>query len=351
MIQRCLQILALLGVATVTAMTPAKAYSRQNCDRAAQYSADHAGVSLLILKDGKPVCEVYANGGSATGSYLLASGTKSFSGIMAAAAAQDGFLTLDEPVAATITEWQSDPLRSRITVRQLLGLVSGIPGGRGGPVPGYAQAIHAEAVAEPGSRFQYGPVPFQIFGEVMKRKLAARGAVADPLDYLQRRILDPLAIRPASWRRSIEGDASLPSGAELTASQWARFGEFVRVGGRWGGKQLVDPATLAALFKSTPANPGYGVSWWLVANAAAAADGIDNPGDIDQNVGVFPAGLKMAAGAGRQRLVIVPNENMVVVRQTNAQRAPGGVKATRAAARGAGKWSDTQFLKLVLGIS
>jgi hypothetical protein len=57
--------------------------------------------------------------------------------------------------------------------------------------PSYAQAVAAQPAFEPGQRFQYGPTPFQVFGEIIRRKLAAADANPDPLDYLSQRVLDP----------------------------------------------------------------------------------------------------------------------------------------------------------------
>ena len=94
------------------------------CDAAAAYSTAHRGLAVLVLEDGKPVCEKYATGDATTANELW-SGTKSFVGIMAAAAVQDGLLTLDERAADTITEWKDDPRKSTITLRQLLTHTSG----------------------------------------------------------------------------------------------------------------------------------------------------------------------------------------------------------------------------------
>ncbi len=340
------------------------------CAAAAAYSGSHDGVSFVVMKNGKVVCEDYPNGGAATRSNVLASGTKSFAGIMAAAAAQDKFMSLDERVADTITEWQADPRKSQVTIRQLIGLISGVPGGPTGAPPSYLVAVATEANADPGTRFQYGPIPFQVFGEVMKRKLQARGAPADALVYLKQRILTPIGIDPGEWRRTKEGDPTMPSGASLTARQWATFGEFVRLGGAWGGKQLVDPQTLAELFKGTPANPRYGVSFWLFAASPNAAQ-IKQPADArdaDAAIAVLPKGVVFAAGAGQQRMFVVPTANMVIVRQADRsmQRRPAKGRAEKAAtdlvaatsvdvadgggAAAGGKWSDAEFVKLVLGL-
>lgn len=97
---------------------------------AAKYSAERGGVSFLVMQEGRVVAEDYPNGGNANRARELASGTKSFSGVMAACAVQDGLMAWDDRVSDVITEWKSDPRRSQITVRQLLSLSSGIPGGQ-----------------------------------------------------------------------------------------------------------------------------------------------------------------------------------------------------------------------------
>src|SRR5207249_4935391 len=74
--------------------------------------------------------------------HRLASGTKSFSGAMLAAAVEDGLLKLDEKVADTITEWKNDQRKSQITIRHLLSLTSGIFGGSTREFsPSYARAV------------------------------------------------------------------------------------------------------------------------------------------------------------------------------------------------------------------
>lgn len=48
--------------------------------------------------------EDYPGRGSPIRAHELASGTKSFCGVMAVAAVQDGLLSLEEPLAQTLTE-------------------------------------------------------------------------------------------------------------------------------------------------------------------------------------------------------------------------------------------------------
>ena len=262
---------------------------------AADYSRDNRGLSVVVIKGDRVVFEQYDNGHGAEVPHMLASGTKSFVGVMAVAAVEDKLLKLDERVSDTITEWKSDARKSRVTISQLLHLISGIGGGTIGRPPEYADAITATADFEPGTRFQYGPTPFQIFGEVMRRKLAARNE--GPLDYLKRRILDPIGLKISFWQRGRDGNPHLPSGAVLNSREWAKFGILVKNGGKWNGKKIVSEKLLDLCFVGSKVNPAYGLTFWL--NAAGGKTGVDDEEGAS-------ASARRAELAGREFIPVVP---------------------------------------------
>lgn len=116
---------------------------------AAEYSAARRGVSLVVMQGGKVVLETYPRPGGATKGWELASGTKSFTGVMAALASADGLLNIDEPAAKTLVEWKNDK-RNRITIRHLLTLTAGLKGeGDAARPPNYLDAIKARPMFEP----------------------------------------------------------------------------------------------------------------------------------------------------------------------------------------------------------
>lgn len=116
-------------------------FTKTSCQRAAQYSDEANGHAVVVMHRGKILFEHYANRWSAEKPHRLASGTKSFSGALLAAAVKDGLLTLDEPVSKTITEWKKDEKLAVITIQDLLSLTSGIHPGTVGKVPAYAESI------------------------------------------------------------------------------------------------------------------------------------------------------------------------------------------------------------------
>ena len=313
-----------------------------DCEAAAQYSRSTRGIAVIVVLHGTVVCEDYAPGIESGQAWELASGAKSFTSVIAAAAVQDGLISLDERVAGTITEWLDDPRRSQITVRQLLAQTSGLASSRDNErIPSYRRAILAPARHDPGTAFIYGARHFQAFGEFMRRKLEAAGLDATPAHYLVRRVLDPAGISLGSWG-AISGMPVMSEAVEMSPLNWARFGHFVLNDGMIDGVSLVDQASLAASFEPGRANPAYGLSWWLSSGDQATFHGarsIASHLDTLEAEQELPA-LRIAAGAGNQRLYLLPELDMVVVRMTRGVSAD---PATRQA-----RWSDSAFLTRLL---
>jgi CubicO group peptidase (beta-lactamase class C family) len=290
---------------------------------------------MVVLLDGKIVFESYANGGAKDRAQMLASGTKSFVGVAAVAAVEDGIIKLDDPACESLTEWKTDPVKSQITYRQLLTLTSGLtPGERGSAIrsPGWKEIVARPMAGKPGAQFAYGAYPLCAFAEALQRKLQNETFEA----YLNRRILEPLGIK-LEWRwRCADGNPQVGGGGAMTARDWAVFGEFIRQGGSWEGKQIIDAQLLAACFQGTAQNPAYGLTWWLkrpVSTEFRHSIPILSRewGDV-ANAEWLPNDLVAACGAGKQRLYVIPSLKLVVVRQ-------GGLSQG---------FNDTEFLSLLL---
>jgi len=339
-----------------------QADENQHFVAAADYSAEHSGRALLVQRDGQVLFQRYDNGWSAGLPHPLASGTKSFTGVMAMLAVQDGLLQLDELASDTLTEWKVDPRKAKISVRHLLTLSSGLPagdrelsGGRtGSRLLGEGAAKRAErlglsvagprpenlneraltlpAEAEPGTRFQYGPSHFYAFSELLQRKLrTSERPEKTTLDYLRARLLEPVGIQVARIGRDRAGNPNLPGGMLLTAREWAKFGQFVLDGGSVrqsdGAKRnLLKPELLEQCFVPSATNPSYGLTWWLRSPGAEAdAGGLRGRvlRQVMQNQAVpgpdgKPLQVMMAAGLGKQRLYVIPQYRLVVVRFAEA---------------------------------
>ena len=313
-----------------------------DCARAAKYSESRRGVSILVIQNGRTIFEHYANGGSVNGRWPIFSGTKSFWGIAALAAVRDGLFRLDDLVSDTITEWKSDPRKSQIVIRQLLSQTDGIEAASRLQRPSIrdrnTMAIQLPSIAEPGGAFIYGPSHLQIFSELLRRKLKGRSTIG----YFEGHVSNRLGLHRLNYKKDSVGNPLLATGFELTAREWARFGELVLGNGNYRGRQIVPAPLMREAFTGSQANPSYGLTFWLNQGA-----GIGREADFERMLDLAwqsaqwtdvcickeaPADMVLALGSGYQRLFVIPSLKAIIVRQgSNA------------------KFSDAHFLRLVLG--
>ncbi|MCO4098755.1 MAG: beta-lactamase family protein [Gemmatimonas sp.] len=309
--------------------------------RAESYVAQTDGQAMLVMHRGRVIHEAYFDGGAVGKRQMLASGSKSFVGVATIAAVQDGLMQLDAPVARYVPEWQGDVRKSRVTVRQLLSLEGGVEsgnpgtgcGGRGGT---WTDVLNAGTFAEPGTVFRYGPFPFITMGAALERVQSASFEA-----YLNRRVLEPLGVQ-VEWRAKCgDGKPQLAGGAAMTARDWGTFGEMIRLGGVHQGRRILDERLVRELFRPSGSNPTYGLSWWLVgatllSQPAAGLEqgnqsrrgrilgnrrgrlgrgGAAEPANRSAQMPPWmPTDLVMAAGAGKQRLYVIPSRELVIVR-------------------------------------
>ncbi len=318
--------------------------SAADCSRAAKYSESKRGVSMLVMQNGRTIFEHYANGGSARERWPIFSGTKSFWGIAALAAARDGLFKLDDPVSDTITEWKSDARKSQITIRQLLNQTDGIEGAsrlqRASIRDRNVMAIRLQDVAEPGAAFIYGPSHLQIFSELLRRKLRGR----DVISYFEGRVSNRLGLGRLNYKKDARGNPLPATGFELTAREWAQLGALVLGNGSYHGRQIIPAAILREAFAGSQANPSYGLTFWLNTQASNGREAdmermLDLPWQNAQwsNACICrdaPADMVVALGSGYQRLFVIPSLEAIIVRQGSSA-----------------KFSDAHFLRLLLGRS
>ena len=203
-----------------SASPTAAALPVQGVQAAAAYSAAHGGHALLVKQNGKILHESYTNGHTKYEPHRIYSGTKAFWGLTAFAAEKEGLFEWNELVADTITEWQGDPRKNRINVRQLLDFSHGLE-----PMFSLhentfsdrtAAALKAGAVATPGKSFIYGPAALQVFHELLARKLQRKQT---PTRYLERKVLGPLGLGSQRYLPDQRGAPLLAAGSALLGGE------------------------------------------------------------------------------------------------------------------------------------
>jgi CubicO group peptidase (beta-lactamase class C family) len=355
-------------------------------EQAADYSAKFSGRAVLVMRKGEVLYERYDDW-SATRPHMLASGTKSFTGVVAMFAAQEGLLSLDEKACDTITEWKADEKKREITIRHLLTLSSGLdPADSAFPTRGeglrrmggvaqdraerikrqdektglsklatgnwFKDSLRVPMKHNAGEMFEYGPSHFYAFGELLNRKLGQHDEIREKTfeAYARSRIFDPLDIRIGWWGKDEAGNVNIPGGLFLTAREWAKFGQFVEQRGAWkpadgSMKQLLRSELLGQCFHPSATNKSYGLTWWLGGAAGEADAGRieetaqgqtvrqrlrqrlqEKAADADITIGGKAVRIQMAAGLGKQRLFVIPDHGLVVVRFAEPTREGQGFR-------------------------
>jgi CubicO group peptidase (beta-lactamase class C family) len=291
--------------------------------------------ALLISREGELVWEWYAEGFRADRRHYTASLAKAIvGGISLLLALDGGHMQPDDPAWKHIPEWKEHPVRSRITIRHLATHTSGIEDAEQENIPhaklsGWKGAFwrrepdpfsialrEAPVIFEPGTKYHYSNPGMAALAYAVTASL--KGAPQTDIEKLLReRIMAPLGIPADHWQigygRAYELDGlklyANWGGGSFTPRAVARIGEWMRKGGEWGGKRLVD-ARLTDLVTQDAGMPGpnrrlsvrspaSGLCWWTNRNGAW-------PG--------VPRDAFAGAGAGHQILLVVPSLRLVAVR-------------------------------------
>ncbi|HEY3446564.1 MAG TPA: serine hydrolase [Myxococcales bacterium] len=323
--------LLLLVPSSAPAVPASRTVGQDGLSAASRYSREKSEISLVVMQRGRVLLEEYP-GGDPSVSFAVASCSKSLWGLAAAAAVQDGLLTFDELVSSTFPDWKDDPRKSRVRIRDLLSMTSGLDPGYDplysqNPEDAYQTALALPAANEPSELFVYGPANMEVFGAVLEKKLVRRGLT--PIRYLEKRVLEPIGSGYITWAKDKVGHPMMSSGAQMSARQLLAIGRLLAKKGTWSGRRLLSVGALGELFQGSGANPAYGMTFWLNKNSERSdAQEIDiekvlslgRPYEAWPTACVSkaaPADLILMVGSYNQRVYISPSQDLVVVRQGN----------------------------------
>ncbi len=271
--------------------------------------------AVLVVKGGELVAERYAPGFDADTRQLGWSMTKSMAALLTGRLVQEGVVSLDDD--GLRPEWTDG--RAEITVRQLLQMTSGLGWDEtyalGSEVTRmlYLEAdmpayVAAQPLAhEPGSYLQYSTGSSTLLCDVLADK-AEQAGMAGGADLPRRELLAPLGMESAVLETDAEAQPVCGSYLWATPRDWAALGAFALADGVWGGERLLPEGWMQQA--ATPVDTevergseGYGSGWWANVDTTGAV--------LDDRL---PADAYSAEGHDGQRIVVVPSEDVVVVR-------------------------------------
>lgn len=244
--------------------------------------------------------------------HVIYSQTKSFVCSAIGTAVCEGALSLDDSLARWFPEYvtsENEKDMAAVTLSHLLTMSSGrgealLMGAQrrsGGAGKDYLRFVldHPLKYA-PGTFFCYSNGDTYLAGRMLER------AVREPLlNYLKRRILDPLGILCTAWEDAPEGHFFSASGMLLRTSEMGRLGLLYLGGGEWAGRSVLDPSWISKAVsvrqptgKTNPWDSHYGYQLW----------------HMDHLPGCY-----RFDGAGGQYSILNPRRNLLVVTQCTVE--------------------------------
>ena len=327
-----------LAVVTANAGAPREELAREVDDL---FAKDGLGETraVLVLADGEIAAERYGPGYSADTRFISWSMAKTVTAVLVGMLVADGRLSLDEPAPVAMWQRTGDP-RAEITLRHLLQMRSGLDHTEAGDPPYDSSEVRMLFLdgrddmarwakeqpleAEPGERFEYSSNTTVILADIIARALTdsedpevRRRAVAD---FMQARLFGPLGMKSIVPEFDASGTLIGGSLMHATARDYAKFGEFLRAGGRSpDGVQLVPSRWIGQMLEPSPVSQHYGFQIWL--NRAEPRLEAGHPLFPDR----APDSLFSLIGHMGQYVLVSPDQKVTLVRlghSTSAERPP-----------------------------
>jgi CubicO group peptidase (beta-lactamase class C family) len=264
--------------------------------------------AIVVVRDGRIIAETYGEGFTASTPLLGWSVTKTINATLVAMAIKDGKLSLDRK--GLFPQWAGDA-RADISVADLMAMSAGLEWNEDEGIvtdsaraeflvrDAVAFARDRPLVAAPGARFYYASG-----SSVLLARLWQDAIGADARSYPQQRLFKPLGMTSAVLESDPSGTFLGDAFLYANAHDWARFGEFLRLGGEWNGQQLLPRGFVDYMRSPAPASdeghgPVYGRGQlWL-------AGGLEFS---------LPADAFMLNGILRQTITIIPSRKLVILR-------------------------------------
>lgn len=265
--------------------------------------------AVVIVKDGQLVAERYADGFDATTPQLGWSMSKSVTDLLTGVLVQQGVVSLDDDHLRP--EWTDE--RANITIEHLLRMTSGLEWDEtydlGTPItrmlylePDMGSYVTSLPLAnEPGTVQQYSSGSTTLLCDILAERTGL-GA-----DLPRQELLEPLGLSSAIFEPDASGTPVCSSYLWATPRDWAAIGQFALQNGEWNGKQLLPDGWMeqsrTVVDVEQTDDPGYGMGWRVNTLPGGTLRWPELPEDTFY-----------ASGHDGQKVLVVPSEDLVVVR-------------------------------------
>ncbi len=270
--------------------------------------------SFIILVNGRIVMENYFNGHTATTLWKWNSAGKTLTSTITGIAEQEGLININNKVSDYIgTGWTSIPIEKEnlITCKNLLSMNSGLDDTLGDDV----SPSNLQYVADAGTRWAYHNVYVKL------QDVVEQASGQSWNNYFNSKLRDKIGMDTSGfWYVGTGANLGLKVYFSTTRSM-ARFGLLALNNGKWNENQIINSSYFnSATTTSQTINQSYGYLWWLNGKSSYHLP----QSQYQFNGSIIPHGptdMFMALGKDDQKIYVIPNQKMVVIRMGDAADA------------------------------
>jgi len=261
---------------------------------------------IMVLRHNKVIAEHWWAPYAPEYKHSMYSSTKTYTAAAIGFAVQEGLVKVSDRVVDIFPDLVPEnhsPELERLTVKHLLSMTAGHREARytGAGDDLVRSFMSMDYSHEPGTFFVYNVTCSHMLSQIITRVTGE-----STYDYLKPRLFEPLGLsEDLFWEMDLSGRNLGNGGMHSRTSDMAKFGTFLKDGGKWNGKQLLDPQYVADMktpwIYQTSDKPekddgtsGYGYQTWLGGHNSYRA-----------------------IGASNQVILVVPDADVVVAAQSS----------------------------------
>lgn len=210
--------------------------------------------SIVVIKNGKLLIEEYFNGATRDTLHNTRSVGKSFASTMMGIAIGEGYIKSENQTLKDFYDLSkfanNSPKKESVTLKSLLTMSSGFNGNDDDEnSPGNEEKMYPTAdwvkfaldlpmddKKQVGGTFNYFTAGVIVLGDIINKSVP--GGLEK---YADTKLFKPLGITKYVWQYTPQKVPNTAGGLQMSALDFAKYGQLYKSGGRWNGKQILPP--------------------------------------------------------------------------------------------------------------
>jgi CubicO group peptidase (beta-lactamase class C family) len=290
--------------------------------------------AILVVKDGYIIGEAYLNGTTINSQFQGYSFAKSFTNAVMGIAIDKGYInSIDDFVYEYLPEWnyaKTDSMKKRVKIKHLLSMTGGLDWNYDSLIvddyimlnnENYVKyVLMKDIIYEPGTHWNYSNGEAILISGVMENAINMHVHT-----FAGQYLFNKIGLTQISWSTDPSGQTNTAFGIWASIKEYAKLGYLYLNKGRWNGQTIIseDWINLSIAQISEKFNH-YGFYWWTL------------PGFENYDQYNIPDSAYFAIGANGQRMCIVPEKDLIVLRMADDRNAEENT------------WDTLKFLSLIL---